>query len=165
MKCKYFLLTIFLYLNCNKSPRNFTGFIEFVHTGITTRITTPLFISTKKIEISLSKSQIDEFRHSIGDTTKITKQREEEYINLKFDRIVTDSLTCSSINEFILKNKQYYTDDAHQNKGVWESYNIHLNDLKFSIYFKIKIDFFRDLETFLKERKCDKRVIIALSHL
>jgi hypothetical protein len=153
-------------LNCNKPQRSHKEYIEFSHTGIVTSILHPLFISQRKINIPLNKWDLKGLKDFVGDSSKITKAKEEEYISLKFHQIVTDSATFWSIYEFVTDHNEYYTNNSHQNNGsFWKSYNIHIDNEIFHIYYKMRIDFFEDLILYLKERRCDDQMISALSHL
>jgi hypothetical protein len=157
---------LLLNVNCNAPQQSQPNYIEFVHIGLATRLFHPLFISQRKINITLNNQDLKDLKHFVADSANITKSEIEAYINIKFDQLITDSSTFSSICQFIIDHKEYYTDDYHQNIGsFWGSYNIHFGDRKFSLYYKMEDEFFRDLQLFLKRRRCDEHVISAVSHL
>ena len=154
-------------VNCsNKAQNNSSEFIEFAHTGIVRKYTPTLFISTEKLQIHLSEEQMTNLKHMLGKS-KVTQQKIEEYINIKYNRVITDSKTFFIIKEFIQGHKNYYTNNIRQNNNPsTESFDVSINGtVTFSIYYKFKNKFFNDLESYLDKKQCGKKVIEALAHL
>ncbi|MHB8209098.1 hypothetical protein [Mucilaginibacter sp.] len=159
------ILLIGLRANATQINKDSVQFIEFVHTGITTKTINPLFISTQKLDLHLNQRQTSDLKQILAySKKKLTPQIERKYLSGIYDTIVTDQSTFSAIRRFIMDNKSLYTNKTHINDDPsTESYNIHLNKTEtFSIYYKFKDKFFNNLKAFIIRGHYDKRVEKAL---
>jgi hypothetical protein len=155
-----------IFINCNKTQYDTNKLIEFVHIGIVNHPIPPLYISTEKIDIHLNKRQIAELQKIIGKNVKITTEKVQQYIKVKYNLIVTDKKTFRAVSEFIYSNKDFYTNSDHQNNDPnVESYNVHINGVNFSIYYKLKEKYFDNMKVYLSRKECDTNVIKAFSYL
>jgi hypothetical protein len=137
-------------------------FVEFAHTGIINKIIRPLFISTTKLQLKLDKQQEEKLKTILQRShRKITS---EQYLEIVYETIITDRETFSAIKQFIICNKKYYTNNTNLNNDLdAESYDIYIDSTKhFSIYYKLKNNFFYDMRQFLTKRNCDNKVVSAL---
>lgn len=144
-------------------PQDANGVIEFVHTGDDSHRGNPLYISAKKFDIHLDAQQKADLQHIIGKNIKITPEKVRLYVEVSFDTIVTDKKTFLSVRKFVFANKNYYTNDYQDDNPMAPSYGIFVNGSKFFIYYKLKRNFFDDLNAYLKKGHCDQRVIKAFS--
>lgn len=161
------IVTVLLFMGCKEHRLPANEFIGFDHTGITTRTNIPLYISEHKIQIHLSKDQLGELKNRLTSSSKLTPEKIEDFINLKYNRVVTDKKTFQLVKSFILSHMYYFTKDKiHNDNPAAGSFNINIDGvLKYSIYYKLKDDFFQALEKSLAENKCDQNVIDALKEL
>ncbi|NCD71548.1 hypothetical protein [Mucilaginibacter agri] len=163
---KLILCLAFLLMGCNDKPKIRTGVIIFEHIGIRLHIYNPLYISTAPVKIHLSNDQIKELTDIRRNSKTAIDQLEEKYINAKFDRAVTDTITFSYLYKFIDDNSQFYTNSAHKNNDPSaDSYSLNVNGKHYSIYYGCKKEFFYKLESYLKEKRVDSKVVEAISFL
>ena len=157
---------ILLITACDTKQGVKNGIISFTHTGIVNHITIPLYVSTKPINIHLNKEQITDLKKIVGDTAPITPQKQNEYVAAKFDRVITDSTSFYNLSKFVVNNDKFYTTEAHQNNDPSEdSYIIDINGKRYSIYYKVKNDFFSQLTTYLLKKNADPKLIEKISRL
>ncbi|NHA03478.1 hypothetical protein G7092_06725 [Mucilaginibacter sp. HC2] len=166
-KLNLLLLIILSLVNCTQKTNDSNKFIEFVHTGIQTKINRIFWIGTQKMTIKLNDQQLTELKGMLGDSATLTEQKKEEYIKIRYNRITTDNKTLTAIQEFVFTHKEFYTNSEHLNNDpATESYNIIVNGpRKFSIYYSLKSQFFKELLNYLKEEKCDQNIIKEISYL
>jgi len=105
-----------------------------------------------------------DLQHIIGKNVKITPEKVKLYIEVSFDTIITNKKTFLSLREFVFANKDYYTNKNQDYDPGERSYGIFVNGVKFFIYYKLKGIFFQNLNTYLKKRQCDQKVIKAFSY-
>jgi len=160
------ILLILLLGSCSKAKHKSTEFIEFAHTGTTTKITRPLIISTDTIKINLTNEQMSELKNVFEGHGPITNNRKELFVKANYNRIITDNNTFQSINEFILSHKEFYGGKIHQNGAGDESFDIIVNGTDtYSIYYKSKDNFFDSLINYLKGEHRDIKVIDEVYYL
>jgi len=160
---KLFIFAALLLLtNCTgKKKNNPDQYVEIIHTGITTHENHILYVSTKKIDIKLTNEELNDIKDILGDSVKITHEKIEDYIGMKYKRVLTDLRTLTLMQDYILSHQNFYVD---ANYGP-ASYDIALNTNQvFSINYKLRGAFFKGLTDFLQQNKCDQKIIKRMSY-
>ena len=164
---KYICIAILLLFSACGGTHKIPGYIEFGHTGITDHIDNPLIISTHELNIRLTDMDSVNLRMIYGDE-KIPSLIIKRYIRSAYEMVITDDKTLLEMKKFIIEHNQYYENQSNSNNGAFPSYAIHFNQpsytkTKYSVYYKFKEKFLKDLITDLNEKGCDKKVIHELS--
>ena len=154
------------FISCGKYQGINSGVISFTHTGITNHIEIPLYISTHQISIHINKEQMDDLKSMAKDSMAITQAKMNAYIALKFDKEITNSATFYNLSSFIINNDKFYTSDSHRNNNpAADSYIININGKSYSIFYKLKTNFFNQLRIYLLNKDADPKIVEAISHL
>ena len=139
--------------------KNKAEYVEFVNRDeFDDKYKRPILISLSKPDIELDESELQDFKATQSIAAKTTK---EQFINLRYDLIVTDQKTYSTLLLFVIGHNQYYLDGLTRfNTGA--SSTIVTSGKTFYLYNKTKKDFYNQLLDSLTKKNCDIKVIHAL---
>ncbi|HVW96012.1 MAG TPA: hypothetical protein VHA56_08595 [Mucilaginibacter sp.] len=166
-KINFFIILIVICLGCHKKQLDTQQSLQFVHTGITTRIYKTLYITVRKSKIKLTDNELSEYRRFFNNSGDITEKQKELFIGTRYNLIITNIKTLEKLNKFIISHRELYeTGNNPRGTSSPGSYSLVINREKtFSVSAQKKDIFFSELLAWLKKSKCDDVVINAISNL
>jgi hypothetical protein len=160
------IIGLFALINCQKPKPHLPTYIEFVHfvnSGIETKYIRPLYISTSKLNIQLSDHELENLKSIFGNS--VTGNEKEQYLNLRNDMVITDKETYLQLFGFIVNHQKFYINNNKANHNAPEIYKILADQKTYILFYKFQDKFLIELSKYLKEKKCDKKVITAIYEL
>jgi hypothetical protein len=138
-----------------------TNVIEFDRTGTDVNSQNPVFISIKPYTIHLQDEEIKQIKSLQAKSINMTT---DDFIKLHYVLIITDSVTFSRLVNYINTHYSSYTNNLQTNPEYSPQKIIRVNDRNYVVYNPLVYDYFMELRSYLKQEKCDLRVLGALEY-
>jgi len=170
MKKRSALIVLLVFIGCGKKDDNSNQFIEFVHLGYTTHEYPILLISSKRIDLKLNDSQLKELKQidSIsGGSGSLTERQKELYLNINYNRIITDNKTFSLIRNFVMKHNEFYASPEYLKlHPMKESFEVVIDGKKeLFVNENLKNQFVNDLIMDIKQFKGSESITKEIAYL